>query len=259
MDAAGPETLLRHAEPAARLAEGVLHGDAHAGEPRLAMRPPAAPLMPHHRHPAHELVSRRVGRDEDHRRTLVRFRFGIGDDHDDAEAGAVGPGGEPLVRVDHPLVAVAHGPAPQERGIASGDLRLGHAEERAGLARDERTQEPLLLLGCPVQVEDLAVACVGRLAAEHELRDEAAPDLLVEVRVLDEAAAAAARLRRQVRSPQPLLLRLLLQLADERVGAGVLTKERLLVRVHMLLHEAAHPLTAVDDDIRDDNGRHRQR
>ena len=102
--------------------------------------------------------------------------------------------------------------------IGARDLRLGHAEERARLPGDERLEELLLLLARAEQVEDLAVAGVGRLAAEDQLRDHAAADLLVQVRVLEEAAARAARLRRQVRRPEAGVLRLLPQLGDERVG-----------------------------------------
>ena len=231
---------------------------AHVGEPRLAVRAPAAALVAHHRHAAHELVAGRVGRHEDHRRPLVRRRIGIGDDHDDAEARTVGARREPLVRVDHPVVAVAHRAPLQERRVGARDLGLRHAEERPRLACDERLEEPLLLVGRAEQVQDLAVAGIRRLAAEDQLRDEAAPDLLVQVRVLEEAAAGAARLRRQVRRPQVRALRLLLQLADERVGRLVLAKERRLVRIDVLLHEGAHLLAPFGDEVRDDNGRHLQ-
>ena len=220
VDAAWAEPLLRDAEAVAGLAEHVLERNAHVGEPRLAVRAPAAAFVPHHRDLANELVARRVGRDEDHRRALVRVGVGIGDDHDDAEARAVGAGGEPLVRVDHPLVAVAHRAAAQAGRVGAGDLRLGHAEERPRRARDERLEELLLLLVRAEQVQDLAVARVGRLAAEDELRDDAAADLLVQVRVLEEAAARAAGLGRQMRRPQARVLRLLLQLARSASAAS---------------------------------------
>ena len=222
VDPPRPEPLLRDPEAVARLAERVRERHAHAGEARLAVRPPAAALVPHHRDAAHELVAGRVGRDEDHRRAPVRLGVGLGHDHHDPERSAVGSGREPLVRVDHPLVAVALGSPAQQRRVGAGHLRLGHAEEGAHLAGDERLQEPLLLLVGAVEVEDLRVARVRRLAAEDQLRDEAAADLLVEVGVLEEAAARAARLRRQVRRPEACVLRLLLQLAHERVGRVVL-------------------------------------
>ena len=66
----------------------------------------------------------------------------------------------------------------------------------------------------------------GAWQPKIELRDEAAPDLLVQVRVLEEAAAGAAGLGRQVRRPQPGVPRLLPQLRDERVGARRLSAAR---------------------------------
>src|SRR4029079_9544028 len=106
--------------------------------------------------------------------------------------------------------AVPLGTPAQQRRIGAGHLRLGHAEEGAHLAGDERPEEALLLVVGAVEVEDLPVARVRGLAAEDQLRDEAAADLLVQVRVLEKAAARAARLRRQVRRPQAPGARLLL-------------------------------------------------
>ena len=59
----------------------------------------------------------RVGRHDEHRRALVRARVGVGDRHDDQEVGDRGVGGEPLVAVDDPLVAVAHGARLQQRRV----------------------------------------------------------------------------------------------------------------------------------------------
>ena len=73
-----------------------------------------------------------------------------------AERRAVGAGREPLVPVDHPLVAVAHRARAERGRVRAGDLGLGHREERADLARDEREEPALLLLGRPEHVQDLA-------------------------------------------------------------------------------------------------------
>ena len=89
-------------------------------------------------------------------------------------------------------------------------------------------------------MEDLAVPGVGRLAVEDELRPHAPPDLLVQERVLDEAGAGSARLAREVRRPDPGLLRPLTQVGDQLVGRVVLALERGFVRVDVLLHERAH-------------------
>ena len=108
-------------------------------------------------------------------------------------------------------------------------------------------------------MQDLAVSRVRRLAAEDELGDRAAADLLVQVGVLEEAAAGAAGLRGQVRRPEACIFRLLTQLADQLVRLRVLAEERLLVRVDVLLHERAHLLAPLGDRVRDDSRRHRER
>ncbi len=86
-------------------------------------------------------------------------------------------------------------------------------------------------------MQDLGVPRIGRLAAENELGGDRAADLLVQVSVGEEAGAGAARLRRDVRRPQPFRLGARLQLGDQCV-VGL---ERLLVRVDVLLHEGAVP------------------
>jgi hypothetical protein len=88
-------------------------------------------------------------------------------------------------------------------------------------------------------VQDLAVACVRSLAAEHELRPDAAPDLLVQVRVDEEALPGPARLGRQVRRPQTVLARPRPELLDEPLGRVVLAVESRLGRVDVLVHERA--------------------
>ena len=147
--------------------------------------------------------------------------------------------------VDHPLVAVLHRGRPELGRIGPGDLGLGHREERARGALDERAKEALLLLVGAEHMQDLAVTGVGRLAVEDELGPHAAADLLVQQRVLDEAGARAARLRWEVRRPDPGGLRLGAQLRDQRVGRLVLASERGLVRVDVLLHERPHLGTAL--------------
>ena len=87
------------------------------------------------------------------------------------------------------------------------------------------------------KVQDLGVAGVGRLAAERELRPVRAPDLLVDARVVEEAVTGAPRLDRHVRGPQARTPCPRAKLVHERRGRVVLTLERVLVRVHVLLHE----------------------
>src|SRR6267143_1078866 len=93
-------------------------------------------------------------------------------------------------------------------GGASGLVTAMRMPKPAPSARDERREEPLLLLGRAPVMQDLAVAGVRRLAAEDQLRDGAAADLLVQVRVLDEAAAGSARVGRKMGRPETCVLRL---------------------------------------------------
>ena len=161
--------------------------------------------------------------------------------------------------VDHPLVPVAHGAGPQERRIRAGDLGLGHGEERAHVAGDERAEEAALLVVRPEQVEDLRVARVRRLAAEHELRVRRAADLLVEARVVEEPEPRASRVRRHVRRPQAGVARASAQLVEERRGSVVLAPDRGLVRIDVLLHEGAVAVARLEvlgrEDRRHDPGR----
>ena len=98
--------------------------------------------------------SRRHG---DPSRPWNRFSISVRDDHGDEEAGVAGVGGEPLVAVDHPLVAVLHGGGLEERGVGAG-VRLGHGVARADLAVEQRLEIPLLLGRAPEVGEDLGVS-----------------------------------------------------------------------------------------------------
>ena len=108
-----------------------------------------------------------------------------------------------------------------------------------GVSVDERPQPALLLLVRPVEVEDLAVSRVRRLAVEDVLRPRDAPDLLVQVRVRAEALAGAAGLRWEMRRPEPFRLGACAQVAQQRLGVVVLAKEPLLDRNDVLVDERA--------------------
>ena len=186
--------------------------------------------MPEHGHRLHDLEAGRVRGHEDLAHPPVRRRVRVGHRHHDPEARASAEEENHLCpSITHSSPSSTAVVQPRRVGIGE-DPVAGHQEERARRPVHERLQEALLLLLRAEEVEDLAVAGVGRLAVEDELRPRAAPDLLVQQRVLDEAGAAAARLVRQVRRPDPRSLRLRAQLLDERVGGGVLTRERGLVR-----------------------------
>ena len=253
VDPARAEPLLGDQEAFAAATEQVLGRDADILIAHVAVRRPAAAAVAQHGHGL-DRHARRIRRDDDLAHPLVRRLVRLGHRHHDPERRALRAAREPLAAVDHPLVAVEPRGRLQAGRVGARDVGLGHREERARVAVDERLQPPLLLLVRAEEVEDLAVARVGRLAPEDQLRDEAPPDLLVEVRVLDEAAAAAARLRRQVRRPEACVLRLLAQLGDQPVGGLVLGDQPLLVRIDVLLHERPHALAPLGDQVRDDSG-----
>jgi hypothetical protein len=116
-------------------------------------------VVAHHRHRPHEVEARRVERDEDHAGAPVRRRVRVGDRHDDRHLGADRARGEPLVPVDHPLVALALGPGGEVGRVRAGALGLGHREAGADLALEQGRQPAHAVL--PVGEPD-AVVLVGQ-------------------------------------------------------------------------------------------------
>src|SRR5206468_3953500 len=117
---------------------------------------------------------------------------------------------EVLLAVDHPGVAVAHGPAAELPRVGAA-LWLGHGEAGDDVAVEERLEVlPLLLLG-PVVREDLRVARVGGLAAEDVRRPHRPAEDLVQQRELHLAVARAAELGAEMAGPEAVLPHLCLQ------------------------------------------------
>ena len=119
------------------------------------------------------------------------------------ELGAAGAGDEPLVAVDHPLVAVAVGVGLDQRRVGAGDLRLGHREARAGRALAQRPEVLLLLLvGRPVRsVCWLPSSGAWALSTNGPMPTLAASADTAAIAV--GPSAHAAPLLRHVRQPQP--------------------------------------------------------
>ena len=109
------------------------------------------------------------GRNQEHRHALVGADVRIGHGHHDEERGGLGVRGEVLPSVDHPFVAVLDRPGLEHGRIGAG-VRLGHRERREHLAVQQRLEVTRLLLRCPVVGDDLCVAGVGSLRAEHRRR-----------------------------------------------------------------------------------------
>ena len=166
---------------------------------------------------------------------------GIGDGHHDRDGRTVGRRGEPLLTVDDVVVAVGDRSGGEQRRVRAGRLRLGHRETTADRALDERSHPEFLLFLGAVLVEDLDVAGVGGLGAEHGHPERAAADLLDEQTVLDERKPETTELDREVRRPQPHLLDLRLSgrhPGTERFGRA--EQHLAFERDHLAIHELAH-------------------
>jgi hypothetical protein len=108
-------------------------------------------------------------------------------------------------------------------------VRLGHRVAREHLTVEQRLEVALLLLGRAVVGDDLGVAGVGRLAAEHDRGPLRPAEDLVEQRQLELAVALAAELGAQVGGPQVLAPHLGLQRVDD-LAPGLVQRHELLVR-----------------------------
>ena len=175
---------------------------------------------------------------------LVRRRVRIGHRHHDREARADGARCEPLETVDHVVVAVAVGARAQAGGIRARNLGLGHREAGADLAREQRLEPALLLLGRAELGEDLHVAGVRSGAVEGARRQRAAAHDLAERRVLEIGQTRAVLRVGQEEVPEPERLRLALELFQHlRLVVGVAGALDLLLRdrlggIDVLVHEA---------------------
>ena len=193
----------------------MIGGDADVGVADIAL---AAVLPAIDADVAQDFDAGRVGRDEEHRRALVALLgVGVGHRHHDQQVGPFGVGREPFLAVDHPFVAVEIG-ARDETGRVGSALRLGHRKGRDDLVIEQRPEIALLLLGRAVMRDDLGIAGVGRLAAEHAGREPGAAEDFVHQPELDLAIALAAEFGAEMARPQALRLDLFLQRPDERVA-----------------------------------------
>ena len=171
-------------------------------------------------------------------RARVRHR------HHDRETRAHGARREPLVAVDHVVVAVAVGARAQAGGIRARDLGLGHREARADLARQQRLEPALLLLGRPELREDLHVAGVRGGAVEGARGQRAAAHDLAERGVLEVGEPGAVLRVGQEEVPEAERLRLALELFQHlRLVVRVARALDLLLRdrlggIDELVHEA---------------------
>src|SRR5262249_621338 len=165
----------------------------------------------HHRDAPFDREAGRVGRHQDHAEAPMRVRMRwVGRGHYDREGRAVRTAREPLVTVDDVVIAVANRGGAEPPWIGARNFRLRHREAAADLARDQRLQPALFLLGRAEAPENLRVARIRRLRA-HARRPERAPaEDLVHVDIVHERNARAPCFGRQVERPVAESLRPLL-------------------------------------------------
>ena len=122
--------------------------------------------------------------------------------------------------------------------IRAGVLRFGHRETTAHTAANEGRQEALLLGGRAVQVQDLHVADVGRLAIEEIVAKRAAAERLAHVAEFHQRQAHSAQFFGQMGRPQAKRLdpgALLCQRWQQFASTHL--AEVILKRVDLLFHK----------------------
>jgi hypothetical protein len=125
----------------------------------------------------------------------------LGPAHHDEEVRALPVRGEPLVAVDHPLVAVATCRGAQRAGIRTGNVGLGHGEPGLELPFDQGYQPLLLLLLGAVLHEQRLVARVRRDHAEQCRRAGGVREDFIHVGELEEVESGTSVLRGEMRRP----------------------------------------------------------
>ncbi len=105
----------------------------------------------------------------------------------------------------------------------------------------------LLLVGRSVVGDDLGVAGVGRLAAEHDGRPLRAAEDLVEQREVELAVSLAAELGTEMCGPQPLAPHLFLQRVDHPAPRAVernelVVREEVVERLDLFADEVLRPV-----------------
>ena len=173
---------------------------------------------------------------EEHRRAAT---LAFDARHHDREAGAFGPGDEPLAAIDHVVIAFqARRGLEQRRVGARTGAGLGHAKAGANLAAGQRHQPALLVLLGRHRFEQMHVAFVGCGAIQCQRPEHRVARLFEHHRAADvrepEAAVRGADMRRQ----QAGATRQRVELAPQLVARPVRGQPRVLLeRNDLLAHE----------------------
>ena len=177
----------------------------------------------------------------------------LGDGRDEVEAGVALARDEPLLAVQHPLVAVADGGG-RERGEVGAGAGLGQRPCLPVLAAHDRHDVPLDLLGAE-ELQQLARAAVDDREAEPVRR---LARLLLERHLREHREVAAAHRGRHVQHREALRARLRAQRVELGRVDRVPFDDPQLDGIDLLLDEAADlPLQLGDlgGKLGDDHGR----
>ena len=190
---------LDHAHPPPLAQHEVARGDAQALEQQLAMA--AMLLGAHDRDAPQDPPAGIVAVKQKAAQPVARIVRGPRDQHE--MLGRARAGDEPLVAVDHVIIAVpgrgrAHHPGVRARPRR----RLGHREGRSHAALGHRAQPPLLLLGRAEALDHHHVAVIGRGRVEHHRPEDRAVHLLVADGHADPPDRAPAEAFRELQVPQ---------------------------------------------------------
>ena len=126
-------------------------------------------------------------------------------------------------------------------------MGLGHRVAREALAVEQRLEVLRLLLVGAVVGDDLGVAGVRRLGAEHDRRPARPTEDLVHERQLQLAEPLAPELGAEVRGPEATVADLLLERIDDPPalvveGGELEPAPEQVERFHLLAHEGLDPV-----------------
>ena len=130
-------------------------------------------------------------------------------------------------------------------------LGLGHREAAAHVAAEERVEEAVALRGRGVLQQDLHVARVRRLRVADDVAERARPERLADAPELRQRQPEPARRLRQLRVPQPGLLRLGARGLHARFERVVVVGEQVrFERAHLVANEGADAREQVGQVVR---------
>jgi hypothetical protein len=193
------EAGLRDVEGLAPLAQQRVRADTDIGVADVRVIADAE-RIPDHPCLTDPFDARRLGRHQEHRHPFAVSRIRIGHHHDDEECRIARIGGEVLLPVDDPVVAVLHCKGAEQARVGAA-VGFGHREGREDLPIEQGLQvAPFLLVGAE-HGQDLGVTGIGRLTAENDGTPGCSAQDLVDECELHLAVALTAELRSEVACP----------------------------------------------------------